>query len=245
MKKIRIFLSLATAGLFLLAFNSQQAQAQWSTNGDDIYNSNSGNVGIGTSAPSTRLHVAGGDVRLDNNQYVTVTRSDDSFGHQVFGMDSNNDMILNRSAIVHNRASRTVIAFGQRSFDIRNQSNTTLVRVEPDGDMGIGTTDTRGYKLAVAGNVIAESVLVRLQASWPDYVFEDDHQLKKLEEVESYIKEHKHLPGIPSACEVEEQGIDLGNMDAKLLEKIEELTLYVIELKKENEAMKAAIEALK
>lgn len=109
----------------------------------------------------------------------------------------------------------------------------------PDGslvvknDLAIGVnTPPSGYKLAVGGNAIMEEVRVELIANWPDYVFEENYDLRPIEEVETFVKENGHLPEIPSAADVKENGIALGEMDAKLLEKIEELTLYVIELNK-------------
>lgn len=97
------------------------------------------------------------------------------------------------------------------------------------GDLGIGTLDTKGYKLAVAGNMIAESVKVSLQGTWPDFVFTRDYKLPPLKETEKHIKEKGYLPGIPSQAEVKTNGIDLGEMNTKLLQKIEELTLHLIQ----------------
>lgn len=82
------------------------------------------------------------------------------------------------------------------------------------------------------------------QTSWADFVFHKDYQLPTLAEVEKYIAKHSHLPGIPTEAEVAENGVDLGDMNAKLLQKIEELTLYMIDMKKENEAMKERLKAL-
>ncbi|MCM5663428.1 fibronectin type III domain-containing protein [Galbibacter mesophilus] len=101
-----------------------------------------------------------------------------------------------------------------------------------NGNVGIGTTATLGYRLAVAGNVVAEEVRVALQGNWPDYVFEEAYHLPKLEEVEQHILQHKHLMNVPSASEIEKYGIALGDMDAKLLRKIEELTLYTLQQEK-------------
>ncbi|MCG8306670.1 MAG: hypothetical protein MI975_04705 [Cytophagales bacterium] len=99
-----------------------------------------------------------------------------------------------------------------------------------DGEnVGIGTNDTKGYKLAVAGNIITEEVKVMLQHNWPDFVFKDDYVLSDLKDLEDYIKTNGHLPNIPSAEFVTKEGYNLGEMDSKLLEKIEELTLYLIE----------------
>ncbi|MDX9907565.1 MAG: hypothetical protein RBS55_13340, partial [Bacteroidales bacterium] len=90
------------------------------------------------------------------------------------------------------------------------------------------------------GNIKCKQVEVSL-AGWSDFVFEDGYNLMPLAELEAYINHHNHLPDVPSAEEVISNGNNLGEMDAILLQKIEELTLYVIELKKENEALKQAI----
>ncbi len=111
-----------------------------------------------------------------------------------------------------------------------------------------------GYGLYVAKGVLTEKVKVAVQgtANWADYVFEKNYKLRSLSEVEKYIQKNKHLPDVPSADEVVKEGINLGEMDAKLLQKIEELTLYMIEMKKENEqiiksnaSLKKEIELLK
>lgn len=112
-------------------------------------------------------------------------------------------------------------------------------------NVGIGTSDTKGYKLAVAGNAIAEEVKVAQVENWPDYVFKEDYDLKSLEEVEQHIKEKSHLPEIPSEEEVAENGVNLGEMNAKLLQKIEELTLYLIEQNKEIQQLKNEMAELK
>jgi len=118
-------------------------------------------------------------------------------------------------------------------------SGSEKMRISTLGNVSIGSPDARGYKLAVAGNMIAESVKVKLQGAWPDYVFNKDYRLPSLEETEKHIKEMGCLPGIPSAAEVKENGIEVGEMNAMLLRKIEELTLYLIEQKKELDKVKA------
>lgn len=95
-----------------------------------------------------------------------------------------------------------------------------------------------GYRAAIAGKLICEEVRVSLQADWPDYVFEEDYQLPSTTEWEAFIKANKHLPGVPSASEVADQGIALGEMQAILLQKIEELTLIVIEQQKQIELLR-------
>jgi len=105
----------------------------------------------------------------------------------------------------------------------------------------IGSVTTNSnYKLFVETGILTEKVKVAVKntSNWSDYVFNKDYKLLSLGEVESYIQKNKHLPGVPSAEEVVKDGIDMATMDAKLLEKIEELTLYMIELKKENESIR-------
>lgn len=94
------------------------------------------------------------------------------------------------------------------------------------------TTQATGYALSVNGKVACEEVLVEDIASWPDYVFAEEYDLMSLEEVEKSIKENNHLPGIPSAAEIEENGLLLGDMQKMLIEKVEELTLYAIDQNK-------------
>jgi len=98
----------------------------------------------------------------------------------------------------------------------------------PAGNVSIGTSEDHGYKLAVNGSIRAKAIT--LEASpWPDFVFEPGYRVTPLESLETYLRKEKHLPGIASAPEVLEHGIELGQMNAKLLEKIEELTLYLID----------------
>ena len=108
-----------------------------------------------------------------------------------------------------------------------------------NGSVAVGTsTIPSGYKMAVDGKLITEEVKVQLSGSWPDYVFDEDYDLPTLEEVQKHIDEKGHLPNIPSAEEVEKNGVELGEMDRLLLEKIEELTLHVIQLKNEIKKLK-------
>lgn len=130
-----------------------------------------------------------------------------------------------------------------------------------DNIMNLGTSNTGGkiqmqteqvtigtsiatpstYKLGVGGRIICEELKVKLQsAGWPDYVFANNYKLKPLEELENYIKINQHLPNIPAAKTVETEGLEVGEMQRRMMEKIEELTLYVIDLKKEIEVLKVA-----
>ncbi|MFP3832253.1 cell wall anchor protein [Chryseobacterium sp. SIMBA_028] len=128
-----------------------------------------------------------------------------------------------------------------------------LFSVRANGKVLIGTSmntalsgcnDCNEYRLFVKGGIKAEKIKVENPSinGWADYVFKKDYQLRSLEEVEKHISEKGHLPNIPSAKEVEKDGINLGEMDAKLLEKIEELTLYSIE---QNKQLKSQSEEIK
>lgn len=93
------------------------------------------------------------------------------------------------------------------------------------------------YKLVVGGKILAEEVRIKQIKDWADFVFQPDYQLKPLPEVEGFIKTHRHLPDMPSAVEAEQQGIGLGDMQAKLLRKVEELTLHLIKQHKTIESL--------
>lgn len=137
--------------------------------------------------------------------------------------------------------------FDQQLFFRKTNNNAShpwsKVLLETDGMVGIGTTDTKGYKLAVNGNIRAKEIKVEV-ANWPDFVFSKGYKILTLEEIEKHIKQKGHLPEIPSVAEVKANGVDLGEMNAKLLQKIEELTLYMIEIKKENKKLNERVNQL-
>jgi hypothetical protein len=125
------------------------------------------------------------------------------------------------------------IAFGYGNTNAFVEKITFLTG---SGQVGLGTTNIGSYQLAVNGSIHSKEVVV--ESAWADHVFADQYILKPLEEVEAFIKQHNHLPNIPSAKEIEEKGLPLGDVQKRMMEKIEELTLYVIELKKEIESLK-------
>lgn len=112
---------------------------------------------------------------------------------------------------------------------------------------GLSMPNPGNYKLIVQNGILTTKIKVAVQnaTNWSDHVFEDKYKLKQLRDVEKYIKENKHLPNIPSSDELVRDGMDLGEMQAKQMEKIEELTLYMIEMKKEIEELKKENKELK
>lgn len=241
MKKIIKFSISVFVLLAFLGFNN--AYGQWAYNGNHIYNLNSQNVGIGVVTP---LHLL--DVAKNMTGPTIAIRNLGGIGGAQFRM-----IDLNSGADWKFKATNT------GGFKIRDQQyGLDVILVEPNaaasclyikngGNVGIGTTNP-GAKLAVNGKIDCKEIEVYL-AGWPDFVFEDGYEMKSLAELEAFIDEHKHLPGVPSEKEVVNNGNNLGEMDAILLQKIEEMTLYLIQqgkeiqaLKKENQNLKKLIE---
>lgn len=129
-----------------------------------------------------------------------------------------------------------LVTLDQKRFTITSGVGLGLATV-PDTDF------VSGYRLKVNGRIRAKEV--KVDASWSDFVFEPGYDLKPLDELEKAIQSEGHLPGIPTASEVEAHGVSVGEMDAKLLQKVEELTLYVIALDKKNRALEHELEQVK
>ncbi|WP_373125549.1 hypothetical protein [Bacteroides sp. HPS0048] len=129
----------------------------------------------------------------------------------------------------------------QYELDINGtiRSNSILVT---DGNMGIGTTNPQN-KLDVNGTIRAKEI--KVESDWADFVFKKDYKLPTLKEVETHINENGTLPGIPSEAEVKANGVNLAETNALLLQKIEELTLYIIQQEKRMESMEAEIKSMR
>lgn len=179
------------------------------------YATRTGKVGIGLRDPQAKLHIsADGDedagIILDLKQ---------PYQHGVFIQLRDESHKLS----VGSNGAMTLTA-GTKPLNLEG-SKITLT-----GKVGINTTNTvAGYAFAVDGGIITDEVLIRDVEDWPDYVFSDSHRLMPLGELQTYVKQNSHLPEIPSAQEVEENGVNVGEMQQLLLKKIEELTLYTIE----------------
>jgi hypothetical protein len=197
-----------------------------------------GNIGIGTSNPESKLHI-NGRMRLGLHQFGAGTWLSAAEGSDWF-----------------------VGLTGSDNFRIHRGSD--FLTVTKNGNVSIGTTSITNYRLNVWGRVRAHEIVVNTTGA--DFVFEEDYTLRPLSEVEAFIKANKHLPEIPSAKEMQEDGVGVSELQTKLLQKIEELTLYMIEqnkqlaelknenieirkenqeLSRENKEIKASIEKLK
>ncbi len=193
-----------------------------------------GNLGIGTSSPDQRLDVRGNLVLEAGTSPVLYTGTGSS--------ELNRYLLLINSS--HSESASGLMAGGVLVSDSYSYANPGKNDLIVKGNVGIGTPSPDA-KLAVKGQIHAQEVKVDLNgAVAPDYVFNKDYQLTSLDSIKNYIDQNKHLPEVPSAKEMEKNGMQLGEMNMLLLKKIEELTLYVIELKKDNENSKAQMKSI-
>ncbi|WP_339606404.1 hypothetical protein [uncultured Roseivirga sp.] len=213
-------------------------------------------VGIGTNSPSATLDINGNLRFKGGNQGFQVFSLDETdntpwasfinYGGIAIGSDSG----TNRQMFTFTDGSYNNLIFNVSSSINSGVEWFSRLAVGQNGNVGIGT-DSPTNKLEVNGTIRSQKVKVEA-TGWPDFVFTPNYKLRPLNELEAFIKANQHLPEVPSAKEVEENGLDLGKMDATLLQKVEELTLYLIEeskekdkLKKENQELKAMFLTLK
>lgn len=183
--------------------------------------SSKGNVGIGTASPVSKLDITG-TTSLGNKYDPSLA---------AFRINSGGTMIMDGNEIYS--AGPLKIGWAQGStMDlgfVDTVSYTSAFHIDGTGNVSIGTTNAKGYKLAVNGSAIFTKAIVKPFTAWPDYVFEPGYNLQPLASVENFIKQNKHLPDVPSAAEINENGINIGEQQTVLLKKTEELTLYIIE----------------
>ena len=206
---------------------------------------NGGNVGIGTNLPVAPLHLAyNEDISAANQwRYPLFIETNDKVGGLWQGTGVGQKFHLSSSNANFDVAEIVAVAptAGTTNGDLYFRtalagSMSNCMIIQSNGNVGIGTITPGNYKLNVSGRVRANEVVVNTTGA--DFVFEPDYKLPSLQEVESYIRKNKHLPGLSSASEMQKNGLNVSQMQTRLLQKVEELTIYLIELSRQVESLK-------
>jgi hypothetical protein len=187
-----------------------------------LYMNTYGNIGIGTTNPTAKFEVnllnpSGWSGNLKAARFVSP--------------DNNFFLDLNTY----------IVSSGNVGYQFSPNGNTGMVITSP-GNVGIGTTNPT-YKLSVNGTIQAKEI--RVETGWADYVFAPGFTLRPLSEVDTYIRQNQHLPDVTSAAEIQKDGLQVGKQMTEMMQKIEEMTLYLIDLKKENDNLRAEVNMLK
>lgn len=219
-----------------------------------------GNIGIGTASPTAPLDIrkssessgaerlfkatvsdaVGDELTIENVTGLNglfvpgikgVRSTDNRYALTLLGVLANTDIDAGANAVMAFDARLATSKIVNRPLFVWKSYTTEYMTMTNDGRLGLGTA-TPQAKLAVNGNILANEIKIKTDISVPDYVFEPDYKIRSLTEIENYVKEHKHLPEIPSAKEIDEKGLDLAQMNLLLLKKVEELTLHLIEKEK-------------
>lgn len=237
------------------------------SNTTDIMTVTPTGVGIGTITPSTGLQVEGTtsnqtevNINAPNTAIATLsfaraagslatpTATASAYNLGWINFNGYNGTSFQTSSSIRSLTTELWSSTGRGSylsFYTTNAGTTSMIerlRIDDNGNVGIGTS-TPDNKLDVLGIIRANEVIV--ETGWADYVFQDDYKLKPLSEVEAFIKENKHLPSLPSATKIQEKGAHVAELMTKMMEKIEELTLYSIGQKKEIDELKRRLDEKK
>lgn len=226
-----------------------------------------GNLGIGTSSPQSELEVKSSSA-YDSRTMLRITNNSTDFGRTnlvltgriqggndawTFGTNARNSIVFAQNA---STSGANIGSTGDEKYSLQLEGNsnslgflskanggTPNMVLTQTGLVGIGTAaPDANYKLSVNGSIRSKEV--RVEAGWSDYVFKRNYNLRPLSEVKAYIEKQGHLPDVPSALEVEKNGVDVGETESLLLKKIEELTLYLLEKDKQVSLQQAQIRKL-
>jgi hypothetical protein len=215
-----------------------------------------GSVGIGTTNPTAKLQVVG-TVGSKGLQLTKITANGNKnlfLCEDLSAWGYNKSTIKGDFGILWNDGFNGNAKNQNAGLVIGPHADKTAVRIDANGNVGIGTNLTKNtynsvnnyFRLAVKGSIRAEEIIV--ETGWADFVFEDGYQLKKLEDVANYIIKNNHLPDVPSAHFIEKNGVKVGEMQKIQMQKIEELTLYTIQqqnnLKNQNDLIRKLIKRL-
>lgn len=234
--------------------NSKISQAGMENLYTKMVISRSGEVGIGTRNPSAQLQVVGtvnakglvlSKQTSTGNKNLFFCEDLESWGYSKSSIKGDFGIFWNDGAVKNRTAG----------LAISPHADVKALRIDSKGNVGIGTNLLNNsynsiddyFSLAVKGSIRAEEIIV--ETNWADFVFEDDYQLKTLNEVEKFILKNNHLPDVPSADFIVKNGVKVGDMQKIQMQKIEELTLYTIkqqkELKEQNKLIKILSNRLK
>jgi len=226
---------------FILLLSFIDGYSQWTQSGNIITTTNQ--VGVGTTTPGLTLDV-NGDMKvrknmvMNNGSRITPYLNDNfTYDGKTMGQYS-----IKWDSDSWNPSGVTLLQSGWAGIKFFTGSKVRLA-IHYNGKIGIGTITPKS-ELDVAGTIRAKEIKVEINAG-ADHVFKSGYNLKSLTEVESFIMENNHLPEIPSEKQMQQDGLNVNEFQIKLLQKIEELTLYVIELKKESEVQQTQIEQQK
>ncbi len=206
----------------------------WGNGATRLFIAGNGKIGINTEAPNHLLHVVGGGVYIKETNDATL--DNDGPGADLV-LEDKLGGILN--IFSSSQEGGINLGGGATRLSICKHDNQGTVVI---GDVPIPTTNN--YKLYVGKGILTEKLKIAFSSdavNWSDFVFDKNYKLLPLDEVEAYIQKNHHLPEIPSAEEIYKEGLNVAQMDAKLLQKIEELTLYMIEMEKKNKDLQKRI----
>jgi len=239
MKKLFSVFSLLFASNILLA-------QQWVTNGTNINNTNTGNVGIGTTTPAYNL-----DISSAANTTVQIRSTTVSTGYSnLIFKGSLNQWKISKSPSGTGPNAPATLAFNYDNGVYGGDQSVMSIYWGGSGSGGVvigtnaSTTILGNCALGVNGKIGARELVISNLTPFPDYVFAPGYKLRPLSEIEKFIKQYSRLPEMPSAEDVKRDGLEVGKLTTILVQKVEELTLYIIELKKENEEINRKLQTL-